>query len=289
MQNKKYQIFISSTFKDLKVQREKVIYAILNMGHLPSGMELFTAANEEQFEYIKRIIDDSDYYVLILGKCYGSISTKTGKSYTEMEYEYAKSKGIPILAFLCTEDLNLDIEDENKENINRFRKEVLNDNRLAKFWDSNETLTINIINSLNYFFDRYPQSGWIRENSKKQKDSDLIFETLQDYIVDFYPQIETDLNVRNIVWYEKYKKGKIRQGGALYVEPEYTNIERQLYLLQPYKTNNYSFIYNITNPNDDSHIKITLKEKNENFVIFKITNYRETDKAITINWLAEGF
>ena len=53
---------------------------------MPSGMELFPAANEEQWNWIKKVIDASDYYIVILGGRYGSISENTGMSYTEMEY-----------------------------------------------------------------------------------------------------------------------------------------------------------------------------------------------------------
>ena len=59
----KYQVFLSSTYDDLKEQREQVIKAILEMGHIPVGMEMFSAADEEQWKLITRQIDESDYYV----------------------------------------------------------------------------------------------------------------------------------------------------------------------------------------------------------------------------------
>ena len=94
---KKYQVFISSTYEDLKEERKNVIETLLMMNCIPAGMEAFCAADEEQFEYIKKVIDLCDYYVLIIGKRYGSISELTGKSYTEMEFDYAKSKGIDLI------------------------------------------------------------------------------------------------------------------------------------------------------------------------------------------------
>jgi Domain of unknown function (DUF4062) len=39
--NVKYQIFVSSTYEDLKAERAEVIKACLNMGHIPVGMEMF--------------------------------------------------------------------------------------------------------------------------------------------------------------------------------------------------------------------------------------------------------
>src|SRR3972149_6915406 len=96
---KRYQVFVSSTYTDLKEERQHVIKALMEVNCIPSGMELFPAADEEQWAFIKRVIDDCDYYLLIIGGRYGSV-TSEGISYTEMEYEYALKIGQPILAFL---------------------------------------------------------------------------------------------------------------------------------------------------------------------------------------------
>lgn len=63
---------------------------------------MFNAGDEEQWEVIKKTIDVSDYYVLIFGHRYGSL-TNEGISYTEKEYWYAKEKGIPIHIFISIE------------------------------------------------------------------------------------------------------------------------------------------------------------------------------------------
>src|SRR4051794_3981034 len=90
---RKFQVFVSSTYADLIEARQDALKSILDLGHIPSGMEGFYAADEDKFEYIKKIIDECDYYVLILAGRYGS-TDKSGTSYTEKEYEYAVSKGI---------------------------------------------------------------------------------------------------------------------------------------------------------------------------------------------------
>lgn len=89
--NRRYQIFISSTVKDLEKERALLTQSILRKGYYPAGMEWFPGIDEEQFEYIKQVIDDSDYYVILLGGLYGTI-TSDGKSYTEKEYDYAIKK-----------------------------------------------------------------------------------------------------------------------------------------------------------------------------------------------------
>jgi len=171
MSDKKYQIFVSSTYKDLKNERKRVIEQILNTGHLAVGMELFVASDDEQFEYIKRIINNCDYYVLILGGCYGSVSKNTGISYTEMEYNYALEKNIPILIFPNEniKKLPKSKRDEDLTNIQNFINKV-SENRLHKTWKNKDDLCLKVINSLHNAFDEKPQRGWIRpdeyDNSK---------------------------------------------------------------------------------------------------------------------------
>ena len=90
---KRYQVFVSSTYADLKDERQKVIQTLMELDCIPSGMELFPAMDEEQWQFIKNIIDDCDYYLLIIGGRYGSLA-EDGISYTEKEYDYAIEKGL---------------------------------------------------------------------------------------------------------------------------------------------------------------------------------------------------
>ena len=111
---KKYQIFISSTYQDLIEERRKVQDTILSMNHFPVGMEMFSADDDEQWEVIKRTIDTSDYYVLIIGNRYGSVietGEDAGISYTEKEFRYAVSIGIPVHTFLISEEASLKASD----------------------------------------------------------------------------------------------------------------------------------------------------------------------------------
>lgn len=97
--HKKYQVFVSSTFSDLIAERQEVMQALLELDCIPMGMEMFPAADDDQWTLIKGLIDDCDYYVLIQAGRYGSIGPE-GKSYTQMEYEYALDNQLPIISFL---------------------------------------------------------------------------------------------------------------------------------------------------------------------------------------------
>lgn len=163
--NKRFQVFISSTFFDLKEERKAIIESLLNARYIPAGMEIFSASSDEQFNYIKKIIDDCDYYILILKQNYGSISNATGISYTEMEYNYAMEKKIPILAFIYDNLENLKVserEQKNRDLFWNFRERILNTNRLCKLWSSSLELIPSVIGSLNEEVQSNPQIGWMR-------------------------------------------------------------------------------------------------------------------------------
>ncbi|WP_064199906.1 DUF4062 domain-containing protein [Brevibacillus brevis] len=166
--NKKLQVFISSTFKDLQDERQAAVEAILSAGHIPAGMELFKAGNDSQLDVIKRWIDESDVYMLILGGRYGSIEKKSGKSYTHLEYEYAVDKGIPVFAVVMNKSA-LDeklkemsseaIEVDNPDKYKKFKVQATS--RMSSFFDDTKDIKIAIYESLREIELRYKLHGWI--------------------------------------------------------------------------------------------------------------------------------
>lgn len=172
--DKRYQIFISSTFSDLKEERNKVMQTIMSLDCIPAGMELFPAMDEEQFEFIKRIIDDCDYYLLIVGARYGSMD-ENGVSYTEKEYNYAVSKGIPVIAFLH-HDISLlpmnkaDLDAELQKKLEVFRKKI-ETGRLVQYWRNGDDLNAKVAVSLPKTIKMFPRTGWVRANLQSNAES----------------------------------------------------------------------------------------------------------------------
>ncbi len=164
---KRYQVFVSSTYADLKEERGRVIQTLMELDCIPSGMELFPAMDEEQLEFIKRVIDDCDYYILIIGGRYGSI-TPEGVSYTEKEYDYAIERKIKVLAFLHEKpgEISVDkseVDPELRVRLERFRKKA-STGRLVKFWTKAEELPGLVALSLTKTIKTYPAIGWVRAN-----------------------------------------------------------------------------------------------------------------------------
>lgn len=169
MAKKKFQIFISSTYLDLQDERQAAVEAILGSKHIPAGMELFRAGNASQLDTIKKWIDESDLYMLILGGRYGSIEHITGKSYTQLEYEYAKEKGVPLFAVILSDSflhrkaasgLYEVFEKENIEKYNEFKRDVMT--KVIKPVDDCKDIQIAIKDSISELESEYDLTGWVR-------------------------------------------------------------------------------------------------------------------------------
>jgi hypothetical protein len=163
--DKRYQVFISSTYVDLRTERDAVFQTLMKMDCMPAGMELFPAADEDQFDYIKKIIDDSDYYLLIIGGRYGS-TTEEGISYTELEYDYAVERGVKVLALLhgALDEIvtgKTDKDSSLSERLNAFRKKA-EKGRLVNYWKDSNELKSQVVLGLHHMIHRFPAVGWVR-------------------------------------------------------------------------------------------------------------------------------
>jgi len=161
---KRYQVFVSSTFIDLKEERQEVMQALLELNCIPAGMELFPAANEDQWSLIKKVIQDSDYYLVVLAGRYGSIGPD-GYSYTEMEYRYAVELGKPVIGFIHEEPGNIlskwtEPTSEGKEKLASFQELV--QKKTCKFWANPSDLGGKVSRSLVRLVSECPAVGWVR-------------------------------------------------------------------------------------------------------------------------------
>jgi hypothetical protein len=161
--NVKYQIFVSSTYEDLKDERAEVIKACLNMGHIPVGMEMFNAADEEQWAVITRTIDQCDYYVVIVAHRYGS--TVDGISFTEKEYDYAVERGVPVLGFVIEDGASwpndrIDKDQAAIETLQAFKYKVKQ--KIVRSWRDKSELQAAFAMSLSTYININPRRGWTR-------------------------------------------------------------------------------------------------------------------------------
>ncbi|WP_339505570.1 DUF4062 domain-containing protein [Pseudomonas sp. RL_105y_Pfl2_101] len=161
---KKYQVFVSSTYEDLKEERDQVIKAVLEMGHIPVGMEMFSAADDEQWKIIQRQIVESDYYIVVVANKYGSIGP-SGISYTEMEYDFAIERQVPTLGFVLNDTAPWPSEKSEssakaQKSLSKFKSKVKS--KLVNFWDSKDDLHGKVSISLIKAITTNPRVGWAR-------------------------------------------------------------------------------------------------------------------------------
>ncbi len=166
---RKLQVFVSSTYVDLIEERQTAVSAILKAGHIPAGMELFSAGDKSQLDVIKRWIDQSDVYMLILGTRYGSIEPVSGDGYTEVEYDYAVSTGKPFFA-LVMGDTAIDsklketgsqfLEVKSPEKLKNFKNKVLG--KICAIYNDPRDIKSYIYESLIDLASRPDLEGWVR-------------------------------------------------------------------------------------------------------------------------------
>ena len=152
------QIFISSTFRDLQNERAKVKDAILLINQHPFGMEMFGARTVEQWRVIEEGIDQSDFYLVIIGKCFGTTVPGDNISYTQKEFRYAKGKGIPILAFIAKDEANLPADTDQKkiDKQGLFRTEIETSDITVAYWSNGDNLATQVVAALTREIYRMP-------------------------------------------------------------------------------------------------------------------------------------
>lgn len=160
----RHQVFVSSTYVDLLEERRAVIQALLELDCIPAGMEMFPAADDDQWTLIREVIDLSDYYVVIVGGRYGSVSA-SGISFTEMEYDYAVSKGIPVLGFVHADPASIpagrsELDADARAKLDDFRAKVMQ--RMVKQFKSPDELASVVSRGLVRAMKAQPRPGWVR-------------------------------------------------------------------------------------------------------------------------------
>jgi hypothetical protein len=295
--DKRYQVFVSSTYADLKDERQHVLQALMEMDCIPAGMELFPAADEEQWEFIKKVIDDCDYYLLIIGGRYGS-TTDDGISYTEKEFDYAVECGIKVVALIhgAPDDIPFGKSEQDPDlrmKLLGFKDKVM-DGRLVKFWKAAGELPGLVALSLTKTIKMYPAQGWTRANNLANEDVLFEINELRKRNAELQSAI-TNLDVQHvalvddiadlddtIIIHGTYKHSRGRQYVTTTYNFESSVTWREIFsLISPYL---------LERPNDTA-VKLRLAEsliKKEGKTGFSATFDDQEFKTITIQLKAYG-
>jgi uncharacterized protein DUF4062 len=183
---KKHQVFVSSTYKDLIVERQQVIHALLELDCIPAGMELFPATDEDAWSLIKEVIDGCDYYILIVAGLYGSTNSE-GISFTEIEYDYAISINKPIISFLHSNLGSLQSSKTEKTEVKQkklleFREKA--EKKHCKYWKTPEDLGGKVSRSLIQLRKKHPSFGWVPGKYAADEKMLIEFEQLRTRVLE---------------------------------------------------------------------------------------------------------
>ncbi|KAB2902468.1 MAG: AAA family ATPase [Anaerolineae bacterium] len=144
-------VFISSTSRDLPLHRKEAMDACLSMGMFPIMMEHLPASDSDAIQASLEMVDQASIYVGIFAWRYGYIPTGYEISITEMEYNRAIERGLPLLIFVMHENHVIKAQDveqgDGATKLSQFKKRLLEDN-VVNFFRSPEDLRGCILHSL---------------------------------------------------------------------------------------------------------------------------------------------
>lgn len=197
--DKRYQIFVSSTYKDLREERAKVVRAIQEGGNIPTGMELWPAASHTPWNVIDSFLKVCDYYVLIIKARYGSIDEESGLSFTEREYNRAHELGVPVLAFVYTDILGVPFREseddpQQRQKLMDFIAKV-HSRHTTREWKNGDELMYVVGNAVRAAIDTTARPGWVRGDTAIDPKVLVEQERLRNRIRDLETQLDTAKNL----------------------------------------------------------------------------------------------
>jgi hypothetical protein len=154
---KRHSVFISAPSADARSARELATASLLSAQQIPTCMEFFYSSPQETKKYIEEIIDLCDYYCVILINSYGHRPEDMPVSWTHFEYQVARRRNKPIIAFIC----NANIANRDPRT-SEFIGEIERDGTTPRYWTSDRELGGAIIASVQHLIRQYPAPGWIR-------------------------------------------------------------------------------------------------------------------------------
>lgn len=165
---KRYQAFLSSAFKELSEERRAVVTALLELNCHPVGMDLFDMLDDEDGSLVRRLIDDCDYYLVVLGANFRMLDTAEIDS-IEREHDHALAKAKPVLAFLRPDDKMQPEADGGYAELSG-RLQALRDrleSGACRYWNTPTELGGAVSRACVQLIQSRPAEGWVRAGRAK--------------------------------------------------------------------------------------------------------------------------
>ncbi len=163
MLDKRYQVFITTSGKEMQPERMVVTQTLIGMGFFSWGLEQRTPLSTA---FARRQIDDCDYVLLLLGSQYGEQSV-SGVGYMHLEYIYAITKQKPVIVFMhdAPDTRTEDLQDSTavlKNKFQEFRHQLQKEIEQVVTYKTLRDLELAVRSYMPQMLERYPVVGWVR-------------------------------------------------------------------------------------------------------------------------------
>jgi len=174
MLDTRYQIFISTSGRDMQPERMVLSQTLVGMGFFAWGLEHRTPLTTT---LARRQIDECDYLILLLGSQYGEQSI-SGVSYLSLEYEYALSQAKPIIVFMHEQPENREIDLQEthpqlKDKFLTFRKKLLHEAEHIFYFKTPRELELAVRLNIPLMVEQHMGQGWVPAHQAQQLEDEI--------------------------------------------------------------------------------------------------------------------
>ncbi len=174
MLDTRYQIFISTSGRDMQPERMVLSQTLVGMGFFAWGLEHRTPLTTT---LARRQIDECDYVILLLGSQYGEQAI-SGVSYLSLEYEYALSQAKPIIVFMHEQPENREIDLQEthpqlKDKFLAFRKKLLHEAEHIFYFKTPRELELAVRLNIPLMVEQHMGQGWVPAHQAQQLQDEI--------------------------------------------------------------------------------------------------------------------
>jgi len=181
-----YTAFVSSTFRDLQDERQRLVRVLLDQRCVPLGMEFFPSAGQTQWPVIVDSIEAADFCIFVVAGRYGSLAPD-GLSWTHREFREAVRQGKPIAAVLHSNPGSLaadksEVDREARDQLQAFRKE-LEAQTTCRYFSNEADLVQAVASSVAALREDPRVEGWVRAGANpvvlQEADFDRVYDLVE--------------------------------------------------------------------------------------------------------------
>jgi hypothetical protein len=164
-----FTAFVSSTYLDLKSERQRLVQVLLGQQCVPLGMEFFPSTGKSQWPIIQETMNAADFCVFVVAGRYGTMSDEAGLSWTHKEFREAVRRRKPIVGILHRAPGSLQAQNSEsnakaRAALTRFRAEI-QDHTVCRFYESEADLVEAVTSSIGALKSEGAIEGWVPAGS----------------------------------------------------------------------------------------------------------------------------